>query len=887
MTAYVEVPQEWRGTTDQVCGLWPFAAGAGSPMVGVPTGRHLTTSAALCCDPISWFQRAGLISNPSAFVLSLPGLGKALDVDTVVPTPSGWATMGDLKAGDEVFDEHGQPTRVVAVSDVLHDRECFELRFSDGARVVADADHLWRTETRRDRTRDPQRIKRGRTVGTSAEIEQVRAAATGPALVTRRALQRELGWFGGGGYGRIDRASRRQTAVSRDRHGSWFDRAQLVTNVEAMLATPWGAHNARRIDSGPRTTRAIADTVRIDGDDRANHAIPVAPPLQIPDRDLPIAPRLLGLWLGDGHSRSARFTTTDPELTEEFGVAGYPVRYCGNYLYSFAGQRGQPGGLQRALRALGVLGDKHIPLAYLRGSVSQRRALLSGLLDTDGTVHPDGMVQYTSTNERLAHDVHALACSLGYRACLYAGRARLNGRDVGPAWTIGFTTSDVVFGLDRKRRAHAERHRGATDARTRLRYITAVTPVPSRPVRCIQVENESGMFLVGRECIATHNSTLIRRWIIGLADRGVIPLVVGDLKPDHVTVIQALGGDVIRLGRGRGYLNVLDASAALAAADRLTGQARGNVIADARGRRLSMVSALITILRAQAPAVDEELLLERAIALLDERHPGTPVLPDLIRVLHDAPPELRELARDRGDLERYRDAVEPLIKTLTALLGRGRVGEMFAGQTTTPMRRDVPTVFDLSSIPDDQPDLQRAALVACWGVGFGAVEVGHVLADNGLERRRYHFIVMDEVWRVLRGGRGMVDRVDNLSRLNRTRGVGQVMISHTLADLQALPDEDDRHKARGLVERAGMVVCGGLPEAEMPGLGGIVGLSRRERELLTSWVSPPSWDTTDQTTEPPGRGLFLIKVGGRPGLPFRLELTDAERSLENSSARWQ
>ena len=73
---YVQAAEEWRGTTVQVCGLWPFAPGVGLPMVGVPLGRHIYTGATLCADPISWFQ-ANIISNPSAYLLGLPGLGKA------------------------------------------------------------------------------------------------------------------------------------------------------------------------------------------------------------------------------------------------------------------------------------------------------------------------------------------------------------------------------------------------------------------------------------------------------------------------------------------------------------------------------------------------------------------------------------------------------------------------------------------------------------------------------------------------------------------------------------------------------------------------------------------------------------------------------------------
>jgi hypothetical protein len=277
---------------------------------------------------------------------------------------------------------------------------------------------------------------------------------------------------------------------------------------------------------------------------------------------------------------------------------------------------------------------------------------------------------------------------------------------------------------------------------------------------------------------------------------------------------------------------------AIVAAERLTGRSRARVIADARGRRHTMVATLVTLLRAAPPSDHEEMILDRAIALLDERHPGVPVLADLIRVLVDAPDELRQISFDRGELERYRDAVEPLVKTLTALLGRGRIGELFSAATSTPMRRDRPVVFDVSSIDDAEVTLQRAALMACWSYGFGAVNIANALADAGLEPRRHYFVILDELWRALRGGRGMVDRVDALTRLNRQRGVGVAMISHTMSDLQALPDEDDRMKARGFVERSGMVACGGLPERELSTLARVVllGLLLAASALATGMV---------------------------------------------------
>src|SRR5947207_15718477 len=70
------------------------------------------------------------------------------------------------------------------------------------------------------------------------------------------------------------------------------------------------------------------------------------------------------------------------------------------------------------LRDLGVLGYKHIPPAYLRASEAQRRSLLAGLLDTDGTVARGGNIQFCSTSRQLAEDFYELAVGLGYRCTI-------------------------------------------------------------------------------------------------------------------------------------------------------------------------------------------------------------------------------------------------------------------------------------------------------------------------------------------------------------------------------------------------------------------------------------------------------------------------------------
>ena len=69
--------------------------------------------------------------------------GKALALDTKIPTPNGFTTMGELSVGDYVLDENNEPTKITFLSDVFIGNKCFELTFDDGEKIVADAEHIW------------------------------------------------------------------------------------------------------------------------------------------------------------------------------------------------------------------------------------------------------------------------------------------------------------------------------------------------------------------------------------------------------------------------------------------------------------------------------------------------------------------------------------------------------------------------------------------------------------------------------------------------------------------------------------------------------------------------------------------------------------------------
>ncbi len=87
----------------------------------------------------------GLHAGQMIIIAARPGVGKALALPTPLPTPGGWTTMGDVAVGDWLLGADGEPTRVVAATEVMLGRPCYEVEFTDGTRIVADAHHQWPT----------------------------------------------------------------------------------------------------------------------------------------------------------------------------------------------------------------------------------------------------------------------------------------------------------------------------------------------------------------------------------------------------------------------------------------------------------------------------------------------------------------------------------------------------------------------------------------------------------------------------------------------------------------------------------------------------------------------------------------------------------------------
>ena len=81
--------------------------------------------------------------TPNSLLVCTRGFGKALSLDTIIPTTNGNKTMKDIKIGDYVFDNYGVPVKVINTSPIFVNHDCYEITFSDQEKIIADSDHIW------------------------------------------------------------------------------------------------------------------------------------------------------------------------------------------------------------------------------------------------------------------------------------------------------------------------------------------------------------------------------------------------------------------------------------------------------------------------------------------------------------------------------------------------------------------------------------------------------------------------------------------------------------------------------------------------------------------------------------------------------------------------
>jgi phage terminase large subunit-like protein len=420
----------------------------------------------------------------TAYIEEAKGNGKALWIETPIPTLGGWKKMGELAIGDIIFDDRGRKCKIINCTDTIFGKECYKITFSDGGEIIADKNHLWQTN-------------------------------------------------------RLWNENKRGDAL------------------RGVKKENWKKHN-KNGEIGIWTTGEIHETLSARPSNSThpqakwNHRIDSHEGLQINAVDLPIKPYTLGIWLGDGDSDSARITTADMEILHNIREDGYElgVRQRKKNSKAFRVQiglkdndkcrRGHAKSYNRSgkkclicerendhyrrnntpksieknislteiLRNENLIHNKHIPNSYLRSGTKQREELLQGIMDSDGFVSKTGQCEIVLTNERLIDDVLELIRTMGIKCTKKESEAKLNDRIVGRRWRITFHTYKNQNLVRLKRKRERLKYKPATRPLSRGKMIIGCERISSVPVRCIEVDSPSRLYLAGENFTPTHNSPL-------------------------------------------------------------------------------------------------------------------------------------------------------------------------------------------------------------------------------------------------------------------------------------------------------------------------------------------------------------------------------------------
>ncbi|WP_346101322.1 ATP-binding protein [Nonomuraea maheshkhaliensis] len=371
-------------------------------------------------------------------------------------------------------------------------------------------------------------------------------------------------------------------------------------------------------------------------------------------------------------------------------------------------------------------------------------------------------------------------------------------------------------------------------------------------------------------------SAILKRLSLGLIGYGYQMLCPGDLKAEYTPLVTELGGQVVRVGRGLDSINPFDSGPLGRALGSLPRTQAARVRAELDGRRGELLHALLATPHGlgRRPLAEESAALNAAVRLAADALDCDPIIPDVITILRQGPQPLRERILAVRD-DDYRAATRSVIAGLENLCD-GPMAGLFDRQTSVHLDLSRPAVsIDLSALRTAGEQVAAAGLLACWAYSYGSIDIARAF---GLLSKPL-VLPLDEMWRALRAGPGMVDAMDGITRLNRSNGEISLMSTHSIRDLEALPTEEDRAKAAGLMERCDVLILAAMPLGELRRISAQKPLTGAEIDLIASWAAATSTGLDGAAQLHPGRGKYLIKVGTRLGVPVKMQLTPREQRL--------
>lgn len=352
------------------------------------------------------------------------------------------------------------------------------------------------------------------------------------------------------------------------------------------------------------------------------------------------------------------------------------------------------------------------------------------------------------------------------------------------------------------------------------------------------IKNPS-MFILGEPGYGK-SALVCRICIYNYLEHNVIPIILGDVKGEYVSLIKHLDGNIVELNTDRGF-NILDFRD-LANVDEYK---KGEYIR----RVINLVKSIIVLNRSSHEIDDiEKQILINAFQIISADN-SLCELRDLLNVIYD--------------------------KTLSKSIESVFVTYKYILNSNNQIKPDInkPLCIDISKVTrNSDRDVTAVAMLTTWCVGNNILTLDS--SNNN------YLLVLDELWEPLQteGSKDIVKNIDALTRLNRQWGVGQIMITHSLMDLES----SLLATAKTFIQKAAIVAMCALPDIELERISKVAKLTKKECELVTSWFTPK----LNESKHNAGTGKFLIKVGDL-GIPVQVILSEKEKNIHNTNLKFR
>ena len=265
---------------------------------------------------------------------------------------------------------------------------------------------------------------------------------------------------------------------------------------------------------------------------KGNHTRYIQTPrIEYVEKEFKIHPYLLGVLIGDGSlSQSQKsFVTMDQEIvdginavlpeglklnkTSEKGLANHYSIVDETFISGCNNRYTSVSSFKKELERLEICCTpctKKIPDEYKTGSIEQRRQLLRGLIDTDGTVAKNGGLSFTTVSIQLANDVADIVRSIGGFASI---KSKKTPSKFGICYTVNINHSEKedFTTLPRKK----ERLSKGSRFNDKL-AIVDIKRVEDQEAQCITIDSVDHLYITD-DYIVTHNSLiqcLLSRWYL-------------------------------------------------------------------------------------------------------------------------------------------------------------------------------------------------------------------------------------------------------------------------------------------------------------------------------------------------------------------------------------